>query len=59
MYTLHINHQYHCIAIKILESMATASVMLEDAEREMEKLSREIEQANELVLLHNNFYCHI
>ena len=35
--------------------MATASVMLEDVEREMKKLNSEIEQANELVLLHNNF----
>ena len=55
MYTLHINYQYHCIAIKILVSMATATAMLEDSERKMESLSREIEQADELVLLHDNF----
>ena len=35
--------------------MAKATVMLEDAEQEMKKLSWEIEQADELVLLHNNF----
>lgn len=55
IYTLHINHQYQSIPIKISGSMAKATVMLEDAEQEMKKLSWEIEQADELVLLHNNF----
>ena len=55
MYTSHINHQYQYIPIKISESMATATAMLEDAEREMKKLSWEIEQADELVQLHNNY----